>query len=118
MNGLVIENADGLEELAPEQILNVIAVVKPYLAEKVLKDLENAPIEEMVVRSVKGYGRQKNYLHQYQDTEYTLAFLPKVEFQIWVKKARSEDIIRRIVSIARSGRMGDGKIMVLPALPV
>lgn len=113
-----IEKAEGIGKLQQETVVNVIAVVKPYLAEKVLKDLENAPIEELVVRSVKGYGRQKNYLHQYQDTEYTLAFLPKVEFQIWVQKGRSEDIIRRIVSIARSGRMGDGKIMVVPALPV
>ena len=96
----------------------VVAIVKPYLAEKVLEGLKRAPLEAVSVREVKGYGRQKSYLDQYGDSEYSLAFLPKVEIQIWVDDARAEEVVRRIVEVARTGRMGDGKIMVLPSMEV
>ena len=92
----------------------IVAVVKPYLAEKVLDALKLAPLEALSVREVKGYGRQKSYLDQYGDTEYSLAFLPKVEIVLWVDDSRSEEIVRKIVAVARTGRMGDGKIFVLP----
>lgn len=93
----------------------VVAIVKPFLAEKVLEGLKRAPLEAVSVREVKGYGRQKNYLDQYQGSEYSLAFLPKVEMILWVEDSRVEEIIRKIVEVARTGRMGDGKIFVLPA---
>ena len=93
----------------------LLAIVKPYLAEKVLDGLKRAPIEAVSVTEVKGYGRQKNYLDQYAGSEYSMAFLPKVEITLWVDDARVEEIIRKIVEVARTGRMGDGKIFVLPA---
>lgn len=92
----------------------VVAIVKPFLAEKVLEALKRAPVEAVSVREVKGYGRQKNYLDQYQGSEYSLAFLPKVEIMLWVDDSRVEEIIRKMVEVARTGRMGDGKIFVLP----
>ena len=92
----------------------IVAIVKPYLAEKVLDCLKRAPIEALNVREVKGYGRQKSYLDEYRDSEYSLAFLPKVEIALWADDARVEEIVRRIVDVARSGRMGDGKILVMP----
>jgi len=95
----------------------VIAVVKPFLAEKVLDALRRAPLEACSIREVKGYGRQKSYLDQYGDTEYSLAFLPKVEINFWVDDARSEEVVRKIVEVARTGRMGDGKIFVVPCAP-
>jgi len=93
----------------------VIAVVKPFLAERVLEALKLAPLEACTVREVKGYGRQKSYLDQYGESEYSLAFLPKVEIQLWVDDARVAEVIERITAAARTGRMGDGKIFVLPA---
>ena len=92
----------------------IVAIVKPYLAERVLEGLKRAPLEACSISEVKGYGRQKSYLDQYGDSEYSLAFLPKVEITLWVDNARAEEIIRRIVEIARTGRMGDGKIFMLP----
>jgi len=92
----------------------IIAIVKPYLAEKVLEALRRAPLEALNVREVKGFGRQKSYLDQYGDSEYSMAFLPKVEVSLWVDDARVDEIVRRIVEVARTGRMGDGKIIVLP----
>ncbi len=96
----------------------IVAIVKPYLAEKVLESLRLAPLEALSVREVKGYGRQKSYLDQYGDSEYSLAFLPKVEISLWVDDSRSEEIMRKIIEVARTGRIGDGKIFVLPAKQV
>jgi nitrogen regulatory protein P-II 1 len=93
----------------------VIAIVKPFMAERVLEALKFAPLEACTVREVKGYGRQKSYLDQYGDSEYSLAFLPKVEIQLWVDDGRVDEVVDRIVEVARTGRMGDGKIFVLPA---
>jgi nitrogen regulatory protein PII len=96
----------------------VIAIVKPFVAERVLEALKFAPLEACTVREVKGYGRQKSYLDQYGDSEYSLAFLPKVEIQVWVDDARADEVVERIVSVARTGRMGDGKIFVLPSVAI
>jgi nitrogen regulatory protein P-II 1 len=93
----------------------IIAIVKPFLAEKVLESLKRAPLEALSVREVKGFGRQKNYLGQYVGSEYSTAFLPKVEIDLWVDDVRYEETLRKIVEAARTGRMGDGKIFVLPA---
>src|SRR3954463_3077293 len=93
----------------------IVAIVKPFLAEKVIDALRKAPLEALNVREVKGYGRQKSYLDQYSETEYSLAFLPKVEITLWVDDARVEEIVDQIASVARTGRMGDGKVFVLPA---
>jgi nitrogen regulatory protein PII len=94
----------------------VIAIVRPYLAERVIENLRLAPLEALSVREVKGFGRQKNYLDNYGDSEYGLAFLPKVEISMWVEDQRVEEVIKRVVEVARSGRMGDGKIIVLPVI--
>jgi nitrogen regulatory protein P-II 1 len=95
-------------------VKQVVAIVKPFLAEKVLEGLRRAPLEACSVRETKGYGRQKSYLDQYADSEYSLAFLPKVEITLWVEDSRVEEVVRKIVELARTGRMGDGKIFVLP----
>jgi nitrogen regulatory protein PII len=95
-------------------VKQIIAVVKPYLAEKVVEALRRAPLEALAVREVKGYGRQKSYLEEYGQSEYALAFLPKVEIEAWVDDARVEEVVQRINQVARTGRMGDGKVFVLP----
>jgi nitrogen regulatory protein PII len=96
-------------------VKQVVAIIKPFLAEKVLEGLKRAPLEALSVREVKGYGRQKNYLDEYGQTEYAMAFLPKVEITMWVDDARVEELVRKVVEVARTGRMGDGKIFVVPA---
>lgn len=93
----------------------VVAIVKPFLAEKLLEGLRRAPLEAVHVREVKGFGKQKDYLNEYADSEYRDAFLPKVEITAWVDDLRAEEVIARMVESARTGRMGDGKIFVLSA---
>ena len=80
---------------AVRPVKQIVAIVKPYLAERVLEGLKRAPLEACSVSEVKGYGRQKSYLDQYGDSEYSLAFLPKVEITLWVDDARAEEIVRR-----------------------
>jgi len=93
----------------------IITIVKPFLGEKVLEALRHAPLEACGVCEVKGYGRQKSYLDEYRGSEYSLAYLPKVQITLWVDDLRVEEVLRTIVEAARTGRMGDGKIFVLPA---
>jgi len=93
----------------------VVAIVKPFLAEKILDGLRRAPLEALEVTEVKGIGKQKSYLDQYTNSEYAEAFLPKVQITAWVDDTRSEEVIRKLVELARTGRMGDGKIFVLSA---
>jgi len=95
----------------------VVAIVKPFLLEKILDALRRAPLEAVSVAEVKGMGKQKSYLDHYTDTEYARTFLPKVEITLWVDDLRAEDVARKIVEVARTGRMGDGKIFILPAEP-
>ena len=57
----------------------IVAIVKPFLAERVVASIADKQVEEISIREVKGYGRQKNYLDQYGENEYSLAFVPKVE---------------------------------------
>ncbi|KAA5541485.1 P-II family nitrogen regulator [Roseiconus nitratireducens] len=92
----------------------IIAVVRPHLAEKVLQTLKRAPLEALTVSEVKGYGRQKSYLDEYQETEFSEAFLPKVEITMWVDDSRYDETLQKVVSVARSGRIGDGKVFTLP----
>lgn len=90
-------------------------VVKPFRAEAVLKAIVELGITACVVREAKGYSRQKGYLERYVGSEYSLAFLPKVEITIWIDDERADEVSERIVGIARTGRIGDGKVFVVPA---
>jgi nitrogen regulatory protein PII len=98
-------------------VKQIVAIIKPYLVEKVLEALKHAPVEACEVHEVKGYGRQKSYLDAYRGSEYSLAFLPKVELTLWVDDLREEEVVRAINGVARTGRMGDGKVFILPAAP-
>lgn len=94
----------------------IIAIVKPYLADKLIQALAGLPVEEISIREVKGYGRQKDYLEHYGENEYSLAFVPKVEVSVWVEDDRSQIILDRIIEVCRTGRLGDGKIIILPVI--
>jgi len=98
----------------------IIAIVKPYLADKLIQALADLPVEEISIREVKGYGRQKDYLEGYGENEYSLAFVPKVEVSVWVDEEadenRSQTVTDRIIAVCRTGRLGDGKIMILPVV--
>ena len=92
----------------------IIALVKPFRAQAVIQALAELDIAACVVTEAKGYGRQKGYLERYVGSEYSMAFLPKVEISAWVPDRLVRKVTERIVQTARTGRMGDGKILVMP----
>ncbi|HMP17725.1 MAG TPA: P-II family nitrogen regulator [Gemmatales bacterium] len=93
----------------------LLVIIKPFQANAVLDLVAQHEVEECMVDEVKGYGRQKNYLEQYRGSEYSLAFLPKVEITIWATDAVAEKLAREIAHKAHTGLMGDGKILVMDA---
>ena len=101
-------------------MIQVIALVKPFRVRAVLDAIEATGAEILggTIREVMGFGRQKNRLHRYLGSEYNSSFLPKVELAIFVADAEATPVARAIISAARTGRMGDGKVLVLPCLDV
>lgn len=97
-------------------MVQIIAMIKPFQAAGVLAALEAIDVVGGTVREAMGYGRQKERLHRYLGSEYDASFLPKVELAVFVRDADAQPAIRAIVAHARTGRMGDGKIIVLPCL--
>jgi nitrogen regulatory protein PII len=91
-------------------------LVKPFRARAVLAALDSVEILGGTVREAMGYGRQKNRLHNYLGSEYNASFLPKVELTLFVDERDVAATVKAIVGQARTGRMGDGKIMVTPCL--
>jgi nitrogen regulatory protein P-II 2 len=89
-------------------------IVKPFRAEAVLQAIANFGVADCVVREAKGYSRQKGYLEQYIGSEYSLAFLPKVEIAVEVEDDQAEELAKLIATTARTGRIGDGKVFVVP----
>ncbi len=89
-------------------------VVKPFKAEAVLRAIADLDVSSCVVREAKGYSRQKGYLDRYLGSEYSMAFLPKVEITVCVGDDRAGEVEERIVKAARTGRIGDGKVFVVP----
>lgn len=92
----------------------ITAIVRPFLVDQILARLKLAPIEALQISEVQGFGRQKDYLEEYNDAEFDSLFLPKVEIKIYVASDRSGEVIDVLLKTARSGRIGDGKIFVVP----
>src|SRR5262245_47877922 len=92
-----------------------VVIVKPFRAEAVLRAVAAFGVEDCVVREAKGYSRQKGYLERYIGSEYSLAFLPKVEISVWVEEDRANELAERIAAVARTGRIGDGKVFAVPS---
>jgi len=90
------------------------AIIKPFKMEDVKEALAEIGIEGMTVTEVKGFGRQKGHTEIYRGSEYTVDFLPKVKFEIVVSEDRLEKAVDVIVQAAKTGKIGDGKVFVLP----
>lgn len=90
------------------------AIIKPFKMEDVKEALSEIGIEGMTVSEVKGFGRQKGHTEIYRGSEYTVDFLPKVKFEIVLTDERVQRAVEAIVSSAKTGKIGDGKVFVLP----
>ncbi len=92
----------------------VIAIIKPFKLEEVKSALAEVGVEGMTVTEVKGFGRQKGHTEIYRGSEYTVDFLPKVKIEIAVGDDDASKAIDAITASAKTGKIGDGKIFVLP----
>ncbi|MBM3841929.1 MAG: P-II family nitrogen regulator [Verrucomicrobia bacterium] len=92
----------------------IIAIIKPFKLEEVKEALAAAGIEGMTVTEVKGFGRQKGHTEIYRGSEYTVDFLPKVKLEVAVSDDVAGKAIDAIAKAARTGKIGDGKIFVVP----
>jgi len=92
----------------------VIAIIKPFKLEDVRDALNAIGIRGMTVSEVMGYGRQKGHTEIYRGAEYAVNFLPKVRIEIAAAEAEAERIVEAISTAARTGQIGDGKILVAP----
>ena len=92
----------------------VTAIIKPFKLDEVKAALSEAGIAGMTVIEVKGFGRQKGHSEVYRGSEYTVDFVPKVKIDIAVADEVVEKVIDVIVKAATTGKIGDGKIFVVP----
>ncbi|MSU72936.1 MAG: P-II family nitrogen regulator [Opitutus sp.] len=92
----------------------IIAIIKPFKLEEVKSALSEVGIEGMTVTEVKGFGRQKGHTEIYRGSEYTVDFLPKVKIEVAVTDDIASKAITAIVNSARTGKIGDGKVFVVP----
>ena len=92
----------------------VIAIIKPFKLEEVKEALSAIEIEGMTVTEVKGFGRQKGHTEIYRGSEYTVDFLPKVKIEIAVADELLNKVVTAIAKAAKTGKIGDGKIFIVP----
>ena len=92
----------------------ITAIIKPFKLDEVREALAECGVNGLTVTEVKGFGRQKGHTELYRGAEYVVDFLPKVKVEVVVKTADVERCVDAIVNVARTGKIGDGKIFVSP----
>jgi nitrogen regulatory protein P-II 1 len=88
------------------------AVIQPFKLEEVKEALKGIGVDGMTITEVRGHGRQKGHKEVYRGQEYTVDLLPKVKVEMIVASVRVDEVIRTVMSAARTGNIGDGKIFI------
>ncbi|MAG30754.1 MAG: transcriptional regulator [Deltaproteobacteria bacterium] len=92
----------------------VEAIIKPFKLDDVKEALSGIGVEGLTVTEVKGFGRQKGHTELYRGAEYVVDFLPKIKLEVVVAAEAVDGVIEAIAGAANTGKIGDGKIFVLP----
>jgi nitrogen regulatory protein PII len=95
-------------------VKKIEAVIKPFKLDDVKDALHDVGVSGITVTEVKGFGRQKGHTELYRGAEYVIDFLPKVKVEVVVEDVLVENVIEAITEAARTGRIGDGKIFIVP----
>jgi nitrogen regulatory protein P-II 1 len=98
-----------------EALSRIVAVVKPFRLDAVLAALAGRSVTVVACEEARGYGRQKGHVELYEGSEYSITFLPKMRLELVCPVAATEDVVAAIADAARTGRIGDGKILVMDA---
>jgi len=96
------------------EMKKIEAVIKPFKLDEVKDALNAIGVQGMTVTEVKGFGRQKGHVELYRGAEYDIAFIPKIKLEIVVSDALAQKVVSVIEEKAKTGKIGDGKIFVLP----
>ncbi len=92
----------------------VVAIVKPFKLDDVKAAVQELGVHGMTVNEVQGFGRQRGHTEVYRGAEYTIDFVPKVKIEILVDDDDGPRVAEKIASAARTGKIGDGKVWILP----
>jgi len=92
----------------------IIAIIKPFKLDEVKEALSKVGVDGTTVTEVKGFGRQKGHTEIYRGSEYTVDFLPKVKVEVVMADDMVEKAVAAVVGAAKTGKIGDGKVFVLP----
>ncbi len=92
----------------------IIAVIKPFQLDKVRENLTQLGVQGLMVSEIKGYGRQAGHTEIYRGAEYEVSFVPKVKLEMAVTEEESSKVVESITETAKTGKIGDGKIFVIP----
>jgi nitrogen regulatory protein PII len=92
----------------------IIAVIQPHRLEAVREALANIGVQGLTVSEVRGFGRQKGHTEIYRGAEYTMQYVPKVKLEIAVSASIADTVVEALGNAARTGRIGDSKVFVLP----
>ena len=92
----------------------IIAIIQPYRIDAVREALTEVGVEGLTVSEVRGYGRQRGQKEIYRGAEYSVSYVPKLKLEIAVAADKADDVVEAISRSARTGKIGDGKIFVLP----
>lgn len=90
------------------------AIIKPFKMDEVKNELQSIGISGMTITEVKGHGRQKGHKEIYRGAEYTVDLIPKIKLELVVPVSLVERVVQAIMKSARTGKIGDGKIFVMP----
>ncbi|TLS39488.1 P-II family nitrogen regulator [Streptomyces montanus] len=92
----------------------ITAIVKPHRLDEVKSALQEVGVEGLTVSEASGYGRQRGHTEVYRGAEYRVDLVPKVRIEVVVEDADADSVVDTIVRAARTGKIGDGKVWVLP----
>lgn len=92
----------------------ITAIIKPFKLDDVKAALENLGVQGMTVSEVQGFGRQKGHTEVYRGAEYTVDLVPKIKIEVLVSGEDADKVVASIVEASRTGKIGDGKVWVVP----
>lgn len=92
----------------------VVAVLKPFKLDDVKEALKNVGIQGMTLTEAQGFGRQRGHTEVYRGAEYEVDFVPKIRIEVAVDDTQVDEVVDAIVSSAATGKIGDGKVWVVP----
>ncbi len=95
-------------------VKKIETIIKPFKLDELKDALHDLNVQGMTVSEVKGFGRQKGHTEIYRGAEYVVDFIPKIKVEVIISADRVDEVIATIIKAVRTGKIGDGKIFVLP----